>query len=110
MGKKPNPREEVKEKEKKPIARVFNDASGNTLSLAESFIYLCEMYKLTTKSYNLEQSKHVTSKRYSPTRREYIKHGDITQIEKITLVAAPIKWLTDHKYIESCQDQDSPSK
>lgn len=81
-----------------------------TLLVNKQFVYEVAKYRLTARTYNLEDSKYMQSKEFTKDSQQTVVKDGITFKERVTLVGAPLSWLIENKFIELCQDQDLQRK
>lgn len=92
-------------KKKKPVVIPKNFIKDNEIIVsANKFVYEVQYYRISPNSFNLEDSKYIKSDQYLKDKTEkFIKEGIMFR-RIITLVGAPIAWLTENKFVELCPD------
>ncbi len=87
-------------KKKEEQTRYIGELDGYTYILLEhaEFVYNIDLYKISTNSFGLADSRTVAHKKYIPNTRE-VRVEDGVRYEKETLlIAAPKDWLDKNKF------------
>jgi len=76
----------------------YSQHEDRHLMLAAKYVYDVEVYQFGPRSYNLFDSKYISSTEYSKDQVKYFTKEGVKFKTVTTLVAAPKKWLDHHGY------------
>lgn len=90
----------AKSSKDKPV-EWYNSKLDIGLLLANKFIYAVDIYRYGERSFNLEESKFITSTTASPDEvvKVFVKEG--VRFKSVQqMVAAPENWLLKNNYVK----------
>jgi len=80
--------------------KVFYKGDSKLL-LYNTFVYEVLIYKITQKSYTLEDSKYISTSKFTKDITRYFNKKKIKYVKHIKLIAASLIWLLENKYEEN---------
>lgn len=86
---------------KKAVTQHFKEERDiQSLSVSKTFIYEVDIFRITDKSFNLEESKYVSSAKFSEDVKESFVKDEVNFKRDTKLISAPIEWLKEKGYKE----------